>query len=102
MILPAAARYLGELAGASASKGITAVADKVAALADTLVDAIHALEHAQHAAHEEESVQAEARVFVDQVIPAQDALRATADELESLVADELWPLPKYRELLFQY
>jgi glutamine synthetase type III len=25
-----------------------------------------------------------------------------ADELESLVSDELWPLPKYRELLFQY
>ena len=26
----------------------------------------------------------------------------SADELEDLVADELWPLPKYRELLFQY
>ena len=38
----------------------------------------------------------------DEVIPAQDALRAVADELETLVADELWPLPKYRELLFQY
>jgi glutamine synthetase type III len=24
------------------------------------------------------------------------------DELETLVADDLWPLPKYRELLFQY
>jgi glutamine synthetase len=78
------------------------VAKRVAALADQLVDAIHALEHAQHAAHEAESVQAEARAFVDEVIPAQDALRATADELETLVADELWPLPKYRELLFQY
>ncbi len=102
MILPAAARYLGELAGASASRGIATVADKVAGLADGLVDAIHALEHAQHAAHEAESVQGEARAFVDEVIPAQDALRAIADELETLVADELWPLPKYRELLFQY
>ena len=36
------------------------------------------------------------------VIPAQDALREVADELETLVADDLWPLPKYRELLFQY
>ena len=42
------------------------------------------------------------RAFVDKVIPAQDALRAVADELETLVADDLWPLPKYRELLFQY
>ena len=36
------------------------------------------------------------------VIPAQDALREVVDELETLVADDLWPLPKYRELLFQY
>jgi glutamine synthetase type III len=28
------------------------------------------------------------------------ALRTTADRLEELVEDELWPLPKYRELLF--
>jgi len=102
MILPAAARYLGELEGASRSKGAVAVADKVAALADGLVDAIHALEAAQHAAHEAGSVQAEAAAFCDRVIPAQNDLRAAADELETLVSDELWPLPKYRELLFQY
>jgi glutamine synthetase len=47
-------------------------------------------------------VQAEARAFCDKVIPAQNALRDVADELETLVADDLWPLPKYRELLFQY
>jgi glutamine synthetase len=102
MILPATAAYLGQLASAGSSKGIKLVADRVAALADDLVDAIHALEHAQHGAHEAESVQAEARAFVDEVIPAQNALRAVADELETLVSDDLWPLPKYRELLFQY
>ena len=74
----------------------------MAGYTDTLVDAIHALEHAQHEAHEAGSVQAEARVFVDDVIPAQEALREAADTLETVVADELWPLPKYRELLFQY
>jgi glutamine synthetase len=74
----------------------------VAAQLDQLVDAIHALEHAQHAAHEAESVHAEAKAFHDEVIPAQNALRAVADELETIVADELWPLPKYRELLFQF
>ena len=36
------------------------------------------------------------------VIPAQEALASVVDELETLVADDLWPLPKYRELLFQY
>ena len=40
--------------------------------------------------------------FATTVIPAQEALRGVVDELESLVADDLWPLPKYRELLFQY
>jgi glutamine synthetase len=103
MILPAAARYLGELAASSAtSKGIRAVAERVAALTDGLVDAIHALEAAQHAAHEADSVHAEAKAFCTKVIPAQNAVRTVADELEALVADDLWPLPKYRELLFQY
>ena len=102
MILPATAKYLGQLAGASSSRGINSVCERISGLADTLVDAIGALEHAQHKAHEAGSVQAEARVFCDDVIPAQGALREVADELETLVDDELWPLPKYRELLFQY
>jgi glutamine synthetase len=102
MILPATAKYLGQLAAASSSRGINKVCERVSSLADTLVDAIGALEHAQHAAHEAGSVEAEARVFCDEVIPAQNALREVADTLEGLVDDELWPLPKYRELLFQY
>ena len=102
MILPATAVYLGQLASAGYSRGVKAVADKVASLADNLVDAINALEQAQHAAHGAGSVQVEARHFVDVVIPAQNALRAVADELEAVVSDELWPMPKYRELLFQY
>jgi glutamine synthetase len=102
MILPATAKYLGQLAAASSSRGINKVCERVSSLADTLVDAIGALEHAQHTAHEAGSVEAEARVFCDEVIPAQNALREVADTLEGLVDDELWPLPKYRELLFQY
>jgi glutamine synthetase len=102
MILPAAARYLGELSGASASKGASAVAGRVATLIDELVDATDALEQALHGAHAAGSVHAEAKAVVEQVIPAQAALRAAGDALEAVVSDELWPLPKYRELLFQY
>jgi glutamine synthetase len=105
MILPAAARYLGELAtaGASgASRGVAAACDRVGGLIDTLTEAIAGLEHAQHAAHEAGTVEAEARAFVTSVIPAQNSLREAADELETVVSDDLWPLPKYRELLFQY
>ena len=102
MILPAAARYLGQLAAASSSRGINAVCERVSGLTDALVDAIGALQHAQHEAHQAGSVQEEATAFATSVIPAQDELRVVADELETLVADDLWPLPKYRELLFQY
>ena len=103
MILPAGVRYLGELAGGGHLQGRQRPSPRRWRPAvDALVAAIDELEHAQHAAHEADSVQAEARAFRDKVIPAQEALRAAADELETLVADDLWPLPKYRELLFQY
>ena len=32
--------------------------------------------------------------------PAMAAVRGPADQLESLVADDLWPLPTYQEMLF--
>ena len=102
LILPAAVRYLGELSGAGASKGVATLTATVADLADRLVAAIDALEKAQGAAHHAASVHAEAGAFVESVIPAQNAVREVADALETLVADDLWPLPKYRELLFQY
>jgi glutamine synthetase len=102
MILPATARYLALLSGAGASRGINSICERVAGLADGLVDAIGALQDAQHHAHEATSVEEEARAFVDTVIPAQESLRAVVDALETLVDDEVWPLPKYRELLFQY
>jgi glutamine synthetase len=34
------------------------------------------------------------------VIPAMADLRKTADKLETVVADDIWPLPTYREMLF--
>ena len=102
MILPATVRYLGRASRARSSRGVSAVCQRVSELADALVDAIAALEQAQHEAHEAGSVQAEAKAFATTVIPAQDTLREVVDELETLVADDLWPLPKYRELLFQY
>ena len=34
------------------------------------------------------------------VMPAMDDVREVADRLEKLVADDLWPLPKYSEMLF--
>jgi glutamine synthetase len=36
----------------------------------------------------------------DTVLPAMGAVREVADRLERIVADDLWPLPKYSEMLF--
>ena len=36
----------------------------------------------------------------DAVIPAMAEVRKLGDKLETLVADDLWPLPTYREMLF--
>ena len=41
-----------------------------------------------------------AAIFRDQVMPAMAELRSQADLLEGQIADDLWPLPKYREMLF--
>ena len=43
---------------------------------------------------------AHARHMRDSVIPKMVDLRAYGDKLETLVADDLWPLPTYREMLF--
>ncbi|MBU2514016.1 glutamine synthetase III [bacterium] len=37
--------------------------------------------------------------YKDKAIPAMNKIRKYADELELSVEDELWPLPKYREML---
>ena len=44
--------------------------------------------------------EAKGRVFCELIVPKMEELRKFVDELEMLVDDELWPIPKYRELLF--
>jgi glutamine synthetase len=41
-----------------------------------------------------------ALAYCDKVKPYFDEIRYHADKLELLVDDELWPLPKFREMLF--
>ena len=46
------------------------------------------------------SLDDEAKFFCKEVVPAMQAVRKFADELEGWVADDLWPLPTYQEMLF--
>jgi glutamine synthetase type III len=41
-------------------------------------------------------------MYRDKVLPLMKDCRAAASDLESCVDDDLWPLPKYREMLFIY
>ncbi len=41
-----------------------------------------------------------ANLYHDKVIPYIDSIRVLVDDLEMIIDDEMWPLPKYRELLF--
>jgi len=105
MILPAALRFQGELASIAASlkaagaKSDTRQLDKVSQLATHLQDDIANLSETINHEHKGDAL-AHARHFRDKVVPAMQATRATADQLESLIADDLWPLPTYREMLF--
>jgi glutamine synthetase len=95
MILPAALRHLAELKAA----GVESLIDETEALVDELVEAILELEKA-NADHPDVEGLELAEYMRDTVIPAMEATRAAADKLERIVADDLWPLPKYQEMLF--
>jgi glutamine synthetase len=97
MILPAAARYHAELLAAQ----LADPAGETSELIAQLIDGIKALDTANlDENHPDGDVLEAAKYIHDTVVPAMDAVRAAADLLEKVVADDLWPLPKYSEILF--
>ena len=104
-ILPAAFRYQKDLAlsitavknagGTPSSKtfevvsGLTVELEKAIATLDSVTG---------H--HAEGGVLGEAKYLKDKVLPAMLAVRTASDALEGIVADDLWPLPTYQEMLF--
>ena len=104
-ILPAAYRYQGELAQTAAAMKAcgrtpdTSSLDNVTELTGQLEGAIKQLQHAvEHTASGD--LLSHAKHYRDEVCPAMLKVRNVADELEQIVADDLWPLPTYREMLF--
>jgi glutamine synthetase len=96
MLLPAAVRHLEQLKAAE----VESLAAETDVLVNEFVDAIRALESA-NATHEgEEGSLEHGKYMRDTVVPAMESVRDVADRLEKIVADDLWPLPKYEEMLF--
>ncbi|MFI4994024.1 MAG: glutamine synthetase III [Solirubrobacterales bacterium] len=97
MILPAAIRYLNELQ----ATGLEELAGEIEPLIKELHFALRGLEDANLKDNQpDSSAQKWALYMRDTVIPAMEDVRDVSDRLEKLVADDLWPLPKYSEMLF--
>ncbi|MFC2101433.1 glutamine synthetase III [Bacteroidota bacterium] len=67
---------------------------------DKIKTYVHNMIEERKIANKIEEVEAKANAYCDEVFPYFDKIRYHVDKLEMLVDDELWPLPKYRELLF--
>jgi glutamine synthetase len=106
LIFPAAIRYQSLLASTCVSLKTmgyefdTDTLDTMTALVKGLQDGLAALEEKFHGAHTAKNLEAESRYLCDNVLPAMLEVRKYADALEGVVADDLWPLPTYQEMLF--
>lgn len=63
-------------------------------------DKVQEMVDARKKANRIESEREKAIAYHDTVVPYLDSIRYHIDKLELMVDDEMWPLPKYRELLF--
>ena len=106
-ILPACFAYHGSLAqGAAAAKGLgmqapqTEMMNRLFQLITTLQSKRSMLEAALQKVEGTASEVEKAQVLAADVSRVMAEVRSTCDELESVVSDEVWPLPKYREMLF--
>ncbi|MDX6637510.1 MAG: glutamine synthetase [Solirubrobacterales bacterium] len=95
MLLPAALRHLALIESAS----IPGLASEVRGLVDELGQALEALDEANAYPDGIEGMEL-AEHARDGQLAAMAGVRAVADRLEKIVADDLWPLPKYSEMLF--
>ncbi|WDI43923.1 glutamine synthetase III family protein [Bremerella sp. P1] len=106
MIFPAAIRYQNELASTCANLQALGyefdknTLDTVTSLVKSLQDSIATLEAAAEKAEEGDCSKGHAKAYCYEVLPAMNDVRKYADALEGYVADDLWPLPTYQEMLF--
>ena len=91
---------LGEKSGKSAAKAQIELLEKVSLHINKMKEASDTMLAERKRANKLESAEQKALVYCDDVKVHFDEIRYHADKLELLVEDELWPLPKFRELLF--
>lgn len=77
-----------------------AIIKKVSGYIQTLREDVNGIKEARKSINSIEDISDKAIAYANKIYPFMEKLRVSADKLEMLVDDELWPLPKYRELLF--
>ncbi len=100
MLLPAAIQWYATLDEADDNPGVQRLKDELSGLLDEFVENVFALETANRDHPEDVDLLGEAKYVQETVLPAMNDARAVADRLERIVPDDLWPLPKYSEILF--
>ncbi|MBO7367338.1 MAG: glutamine synthetase III [Paludibacteraceae bacterium] len=78
----------------------SAIIEKLADLIDKIEVNVQKMVEARKVANRITSEREKAIAYHDTVLPYFDVIRYNADKLEMIVDDEMWTLPKYRELLF--
>ena len=109
-LLPAVNAYMSEVANTAASKlavsenlsvrSETKALTRLSADADAMSDAVDELQAAVNAAKALSDESAKAVAFHDDVLPKMDALRAAADDAETICGEDYWPLPSYSKMLY--
>lgn len=85
---------------AKSSASLKVLAETIAQHISAMVEQTEKMRLARKKANEIDSTRAMAQAYCDQVKPYLESIRDHSDRLEILIDNELWPLPKYRELLF--
>ena len=80
--------------------GVTPATGPLKEVAELSAQLEKALSNVEHAMHAEGTPFEEAKHYATKLLPAMLEARTAADKLETLVADDLWPLPTYQEMLF--
>jgi glutamine synthetase len=99
-VLPAAYKQLALLSHAGSGRAVKSNLDRVDGAVEVLCTRLVDLQSAAERAAGEADLDKRARTLAEQVVPAMVSVREVCDRLEEMVADEYWPLPKYREMLF--
>jgi glutamine synthetase len=107
MVAPAVTKYVGEVASTVASlkaagvdagatgESLKTLTGQLNALHKSVADLESALGHVPHGSPQDEIV-----YMRDKVLAGMKEVRKNSDALEAVVADDHWPLPTYREMLF--